>query len=109
MSIDRVARAIYEAAPRTKTWWPGIGEAILWDEMVYDWPPLTKEPYRELARAAIAVIAAMMVDQMYAALQPLADIPLWRDTHPRLDILAGERLPFTAEQVRKARALLEKT
>lgn len=41
------------------------------------------------------------------ALKPLARISLWRDAYPDAaqDILTDQRLPFTAEEVRRARAL----
>ncbi len=55
--VERVAKAIYETAPRYKTWWPGTGEVIQWNEMVYDQPPLSKAPYLKLARAAIKAYA----------------------------------------------------
>ena len=50
------------------------------------------------------------LQELEAALKPLADIPLWRDTYPDAkwdDVFYGGRL--TVEHVRAARAALEQS
>jgi len=56
--VMAAARAIYEVRPIKKNWWPGIGEPISWDEMVYDCEPLSREPYIERALAALKAAAS---------------------------------------------------
>lgn len=71
--------------------------------MIDELPSLTEY------RAALSKIADLeaRLAKYQEALEPLARISLWRDAYPDAthDGLTDNRLPFTATEVRRARAL----